>query len=126
MRLEITITRGIEPDLVERQQAAGQRVRGRLTDPHRPGALRCVRVGQNRQPPGAAPPRLSDRMRKQRTADAAANMARFDEQLVQVQRTWRIAGRERDEPAICPSARSRESSYIKGSEIHVDGEAIAI
>src|SRR6202011_5596936 len=60
MRLEITITRGIEPDLVERQQAAGHRVRGRLTDPHRPGALvegRCVRVGQNRQPPGAAPPR---------------------------------------------------------------------
>jgi hypothetical protein len=39
---------------------------------------RCVRVGQNRQPPGAAPPRLSDRMRKQRTADAAANLARFD------------------------------------------------
>ena len=67
MRLEITIARGIEPDLVERQQAAGHRVRGRLTDPHRPGALvegRCVRVRQNRQPPGAAPPRLSDRMRK--------------------------------------------------------------
>src|SRR4051812_44707520 len=63
MRLEITITRGIEPDLVERQQAAGQRVPGRLTDPHRPGALRCVRVGHDRQPPSAAPPRLSDRLR---------------------------------------------------------------
>src|SRR5437764_15419449 len=39
MRLEITITSGIEPDLVARQQATGHRVRGRLTDPHRPGAL---------------------------------------------------------------------------------------
>ena len=47
MRLEITITRGIEPDLVERQQAAGHRIRGPLTDPPHPGALvesRCVRV----------------------------------------------------------------------------------
>ena len=92
MRLEITITRGIEPDLVERQQAAGHRVRGRLTDPHRPGALvegRCVRSARIVSRPA---PRLSDRMRKQRTADAAANMARFDEQLVEVQRTWRISG----------------------------------
>ena len=30
-------------------------------------------------------------------ADAAADVKRFDEQLVQVERAWRIAGRERDE-----------------------------
>ena len=124
MRLEITIT-GIEPDLVERQQAAGHRVRGRLTDPHRPGALvegRCVRVGQNRQPPGAAPPRLSDRMRKQRTADAAANMVRFDEQPVQVQRTWRIAGRERDDAGNLPVGPARDPP-IAGSDV-LSGESV--
>src|ERR1700730_10944091 len=43
-------------------------------------------------------------MRKHRTADAAANVARFDEQLVQVQRTWRIAGRERDDAGNLPVA----------------------
>jgi hypothetical protein len=53
--------RGIEPDFIERQQTAGHRVRGRLADPHRAVALeepRCVRVSQDRQPLGAALPRL--------------------------------------------------------------------
>ena len=87
--------------------------------PPRRGALvegRCVRVGQNRQPPGAAPPRLSDRMRKQRTADAAANMARFDEQLVQVQRTGRIAGRERNDAGNLPVGPGRDP-HIAGSDV---------
>src|SRR5580693_8996652 len=46
-----------EPELIERQQTAGQRIRGRLTDPHRAVALveaRRVRVSQDRQPLGTA------------------------------------------------------------------------
>jgi hypothetical protein len=49
-----------EPELRERQQTAGHRVRGRLADPRRAVALleaRRVRVSQDRQPArlGAAP-----------------------------------------------------------------------
>ena len=51
-----------------------------------------------------------------RTADAAANMARFDEQLVQVQRTWRIAGRERDDAGNLPVGRGRDP-HIAGSDV---------
>src|SRR5260370_35421954 len=53
-------------------------------------------------------------MRKQRTADAAANMARFDEQLVQVQRTWRIAGRERDDSGNLPVDPGRDPHIAGG------------
>jgi hypothetical protein len=55
-------------------------------------------------------------MRKQRTADAAANMARFDEQLVQVQRTWRIAGRERDDAGNLLVGSGRDP-HIAGSDV---------
>ena len=55
-------------------------------------------------------------MRKQRTADAAANVARFDEQLVQVQRTWRIAGRERDDAGNLPVGPGRDP-HIAGSDV---------
>ena len=56
-----------EPELIERQQTAGHRVRGRLADPHRAVALveaRRVRVSQDRQPLGAALTRLGDGMRE--------------------------------------------------------------
>jgi len=43
---------------------------------------------------GGAP---RDRVREQRMADAAADVKRFDEQLVQVERARRIAGREHDD-----------------------------
>ena len=49
------------------------------------------------------------------TADAAANMARFDEQLIQVQRTWRIAGRERDDAGNLPVGPG--DPHIAGSDV---------
>ena len=43
---------------------------------------------------------LRDRVREQRMADAAADVKRFDEQLVQVERARRIAGREHDDGTV--------------------------
>jgi hypothetical protein len=53
-----------------------------------------------------------DRVREQRMADAAADVKRFDEQLVQVERARRIAGREHDDHHLpVPSTNRAEERW---------------
>jgi hypothetical protein len=47
-------------------------------------------------------------MREHRSTEAATDMPRLDEQLVQVQRTRRIAGSERDDAGNLPVGPGRD------------------
>jgi hypothetical protein len=101
MRLEITITRGIEPNLVERQQAAGHRVRGRLTDPHRPRRAR-------RRPLRSGRPEIVSRPAPRRRASAIAcassarptppRIAHLAHRRARARRRRQSAGRPRSRP----------------------------
>src|SRR5438874_4417754 len=76
-----------EPHLVERQLASRDRVGRRLPDPARAVLFvetRGERIGQDRQPAGAAPTRRGDRVRQQRSAEPGTDVPRLDEQLVQI------------------------------------------
>ena len=62
-----------------------------------------------------------DRVREQRMADAAADVKRFDEQLVQVEGARRIAGREHDDHHL-PVPRTNQAG--KAPSIGPDGGRI--